>query len=233
MRALSTRNSEPERASRPFEKDREGFVIAEGAGLLVLEELEHAQKRGAPIHAEIIGFGCNGDAYHISAPSPNGIGAARCMEVAMKDAKIDYTDVDYINAHGTSTPLNDAMETLAIIAYKQPIIRSEIEHIRGVDSGGVLRLLLERKLVRILGRKEIPGRPLIYATTKQFLEVFELKDLKDLPTPKEIEELSKSHLEDELVIEGSPEVAVPAPDPLQETPENGFDAEIEGDHQET
>ncbi len=114
MRALSTRNSEPERASRPFEKDREGFVIAEGAGLLILEELEHARKRGAPIHAEIIGFGCNGDAYHISAPSPNGIGAARCMEVAMKDAKINYTDIDYINAHGTSTPLNDLSETMAM-----------------------------------------------------------------------------------------------------------------------
>ncbi len=114
MRALSTRNSEPERASRPFEKDREGFVIAEGAGLLLLEELEHARKRGAPIHAEIIGFGCNGDAYHISAPSPNGIGAARCMEVAMKDAKINYTDIDYINAHGTSTPLNDLSETMAM-----------------------------------------------------------------------------------------------------------------------
>ena len=114
MRALSTRNSEPERASRPFEKDREGFVIAEGAGLLLLEELEHARKRGALIHAEIIGFGCNGDAYHISAPSPNGIGAARCMEVAMKDAKINYTDIDYINAHGTSTPLNDLSETMAM-----------------------------------------------------------------------------------------------------------------------
>ncbi len=114
MRALSTRNSEPERASRPFEKDREGFVIAEGAGLLILEELEHARKRGANIYAEIIGFGCNGDAYHISAPSPNGIGAARCMEVALKDAKISYTDIDYINAHGTSTPLNDMSETMAM-----------------------------------------------------------------------------------------------------------------------
>lgn len=88
-----------------------------------------------------------------------------------------------------------ALETLAIIAYNQPIIRSDIEHIRGVDSGGVLRMLMERKLIRVLGRKEIPGRPLIYATTKHFLEVFELKDLKDLPTPKEIEELGKSRLE--------------------------------------
>ncbi|MCB2148041.1 MAG: SMC-Scp complex subunit ScpB [Deltaproteobacteria bacterium] len=90
-----------------------------------------------------------------------------------------------------------ALETLAIIAYNQPIIRSDIEHIRGVDSGGVIRMLMERKLIRVLGRKEIPGRPLIYATTKHFLEVFELKDLKDLPTPKEIEELSRSRLEEQ------------------------------------
>lgn len=89
-----------------------------------------------------------------------------------------------------------ALETLAIIAYNQPIIRSDIEHIRGVDSGGVLRMLMERKLIRVLGRKEIPGRPLIYATTRHFLEVFELKDLKDLPTPKEIEELSQSRLDE-------------------------------------
>jgi segregation and condensation protein B len=95
-----------------------------------------------------------------------------------------------------------ALETLAIIAYNQPIIRSNIEHIRGVDSGGIIRMLMERKLIRVLGRKEIPGRPLIYATTKYFLEVFELKDLKDLPTPKEIEELSKSRLEEEPDIEG-------------------------------
>lgn len=85
-----------------------------------------------------------------------------------------------------------ALETIAIIAYKQPIIRSDIEHIRGVDCGGILRMLLERKLIRVLGRKEIPGRPLIYATTKQFLEVFDLKDLKDLPTPKEIESLENA-----------------------------------------
>jgi segregation and condensation protein B len=89
-----------------------------------------------------------------------------------------------------------ALETLAIIAYNQPIIRNDIEHIRGVDSGGVIRMLMERKLIRVLGRKEIPGRPLIYATTQHFLEVFELKDLKDLPTPKEIGELSQSRLEE-------------------------------------
>ena len=114
MRALSTRNDEPQRASRPFDKDRDGFVIAEGAGLLVLEELEHATRRGARIYAEIIGFGCNADAYHISAPSPNGMGAAKCMEIALKDARINYDEVDYVNAHGTSTPLNDLSETMAM-----------------------------------------------------------------------------------------------------------------------
>ena len=114
MRALSTRNEEPQRASRPFDKDRDGFVIAEGAGLLILEELEHAARRGAHIYAEIIGFGCNADAYHISAPSPNGMGAAKCMEIALKDARINYDEVDYVNAHGTSTPLNDLSETMAM-----------------------------------------------------------------------------------------------------------------------
>jgi len=114
MRALSTRNDEPQRASRPFDKDRDGFVIAEGAGLLILEELEHATRRGARIYAEIIGFGCNADAYHISAPSPNGMGAAKCMEIALKDAGINYDEVDYVNAHGTSTPLNDLSETMAM-----------------------------------------------------------------------------------------------------------------------
>jgi 3-oxoacyl-[acyl-carrier-protein] synthase II len=114
MRALSTRNEEPQRASRPFDKDRDGFVIAEGAGLLILEELDHAARRGARIYAEIIGFGCNADAYHISAPSPNGMGAAKCMEIALKDAGINYDEVDYVNAHGTSTPLNDLSETMAM-----------------------------------------------------------------------------------------------------------------------
>lgn len=114
MRALSTRNDEPEKASRPFDKERDGFIIAEGAGVLILENLEHALKRGAKIYAEIVGFGSNADAYHISAPSPNGIGAARCMEVGMKDAKINYDEVDYVNAHGTSTPLNDISETMAM-----------------------------------------------------------------------------------------------------------------------
>ncbi|NOQ86545.1 MAG: beta-ketoacyl-ACP synthase II [Deltaproteobacteria bacterium] len=114
MKALSTRNDEPEKASRPFEKDRDGFIMAEGAGILILEELECALKRKAEVYAEIIGFGCNADAYHISAPSPNGIGASRCMEIAMKDAGINYDEIDYVNAHGTSTPLNDMSETKAM-----------------------------------------------------------------------------------------------------------------------
>lgn len=97
-----------------------------------------------------------------------------------------------------------ALETLAIIAYKQPVIRSDVEHLRGVDCGGVLRMLMERNLIRVLGRKEIPGRPIIYATTKQFLEVFDLKNLKDLPTPKEIEDLAKAPLDDATEEEESP-----------------------------
>ncbi|MEN8244277.1 MAG: SMC-Scp complex subunit ScpB [Thermodesulfobacteriota bacterium] len=97
-----------------------------------------------------------------------------------------------------------ALETLAIIAYKQPVIRSDVEHLRGVDCGGVLRMLMERNLIRVLGRKEIPGRPIIYATTKQFLEVFDLKNLKDLPTPKEIEDLAKAPLDDVTEEEKSP-----------------------------
>jgi 3-oxoacyl-[acyl-carrier-protein] synthase II len=112
MKALSTRNDEPEKACRPFEKNRDGFVIAEGAGILVLEELQFALKRRAKIHAELVGYGYTGDAYHITAP--DGDGAIRCMKMAIKDAGLTPEDVDYINAHGTSTPLNDLTETLAI-----------------------------------------------------------------------------------------------------------------------
>lgn len=116
MKALSTRNDEPEKASRPFDAQRDGFVIAEGCGILILEELEHALRRGAKIYAEIIGYGMNADAYHMTAPSPNGEGAAECMELALKDAEITPEQVDYINAHGTGTPLNDVAETKAIKA---------------------------------------------------------------------------------------------------------------------
>jgi 3-oxoacyl-[acyl-carrier-protein] synthase II len=114
MKALSTRNGEPEKASRPFEKNRDGFVVAEGAGILILEDLEFALNRGAKIHAEIVGYGYTGDAYHITAPSPDGDGAARCMRMALRDAGMKPEEIDHINAHGTSTPLNDATETQAI-----------------------------------------------------------------------------------------------------------------------
>lgn len=114
MKALSTRNDEPERASRPFDRQRDGFVIAEGAGMLVLETLEAARARGARIYAEVIGYGANDDAHHMTSPAPDGRGAAECMRRALDDAGIEPTVVGYINAHGTSTPLNDATETLAI-----------------------------------------------------------------------------------------------------------------------
>ena len=114
MKALSLRNDEPEKASRPFEKSRDGFIVGEGAGTVILEELEHARARGARIYAEVIGYGYNADAYHITAPAPDGEGFARCMRMALNDARISPDEVDYINAHGTSTKLNDYTETLAI-----------------------------------------------------------------------------------------------------------------------
>jgi 3-oxoacyl-[acyl-carrier-protein] synthase II len=127
MKALSSRNDAPEKASRPFDKERDGFIAAEGASVLVLEELEHAIKRGARIYAEIIGFGFTSDAYHVVAPDPDADGASRTMKMALNDAQIQPGDIDYINAHGTSTPLNDKVETQAIKqvfgdhAYKLPV----------------------------------------------------------------------------------------------------------------
>jgi len=127
MKALSTRNDDPLKASRPFERDRDGFVVAEGSGIVILEELEHATKRGAKIYAEMAGYGYNGDAYHITAPCPDGDGFIRCIRMALKDALLSPDDVDYINAHGTSTKLNDYVETLSIKevfkekAYKTPV----------------------------------------------------------------------------------------------------------------
>ena len=127
LKALSVRNDAPEKASRPFDKERDGFVIGEGAGIVIMEELEHARARGARIYAEVTGYGYNGDAYHITAPCPDGDGSIRCMRMALRDAGLGPEAVDYINAHGTSTDLNDSSETLAIKkvfgerAYKIPV----------------------------------------------------------------------------------------------------------------
>jgi 3-oxoacyl-[acyl-carrier-protein] synthase II len=113
-KAMSTRNDDPEASSRPWDAERDGFVLANGAGIMILEEMEHAKKRGANIIAELAGFGMSGDAYHVTAPQEDGAGAAQCMEMALRDAAVNADEVHYINAHGTSTPLGDRAETVAV-----------------------------------------------------------------------------------------------------------------------
>ncbi|MCB8967276.1 MAG: beta-ketoacyl-ACP synthase II [Ardenticatenaceae bacterium] len=140
MRALSLRNNEPERASRPFDKDRDGFVLSEGAGILVIERLDHAVERGVHIYAELLGYATSSDAYHVAIPDPEAAGARRAMQWAVDDAGLTLTDIDYINAHGTSTPVNDMMETLAIKrlfgerAYEIPV--SSNKSVLGHAMGG-------------------------------------------------------------------------------------------------
>ncbi|TFG36620.1 MAG: beta-ketoacyl-[acyl-carrier-protein] synthase II, partial [Candidatus Aminicenantes bacterium] len=158
MRALSTRNDEPERASRPWDKDRDGFVMGEGAGIVILEELEHAKRRGAPILAEVLGFGMTSDAYHISAPSEDGDGAKRVIRCALDDAGLNPEDVDYINAHGTSTPAGDVVETRALKGvfgdYAKKIMVSSTKsmtgHLLGASGGlefGIIVLSLVNGIV--------------------------------------------------------------------------------------
>ncbi len=167
MRALSTRNDEPEKASRPFDLERDGFVVGEGAGILVLEEFSYAERRGAKILAEVSGYGMSGDAHHITAPPENGSGAIRVMQATLKDAQVDSSEVDYINAHGTSTPPNDRIETLAIKkvfgqrAYKIPIssTKSMTGHLLGAAGGlegGITVLALRDQIIPPTVNLDVP-----------------------------------------------------------------------------
>jgi len=167
LKALSTRNHEPAKASRPFDRERDGFVVGEGAGILILEELEHARQRGADIYAEVVGYGMSADAYHITAPSTDGDGAIRAMRLTLKDAGITPDQVDYINAHGTSTPPNDRTETAAIRAvfgehaYKLAVssTKSMIGHLLGAAGAveaGVTALTIREQTMHPTINQEFP-----------------------------------------------------------------------------
>jgi 3-oxoacyl-[acyl-carrier-protein] synthase II len=167
MRALSTRNDDPEHSSRPFDADRDGFVIGEGAGVLVLEELDHARRRGAKVYAEVVGYGMSSDAFHITQPSEDGDGAVRVMSNAIKDAGIEPREVGYINAHGTSTFYNDKLETMAIkrvfadAAYRMPVssTKSMMGHLLGAAGGveaGLLALALRDQIMPPTANYEKP-----------------------------------------------------------------------------
>ena len=154
IQALTTRNDDPEHASRPFDKDRDGFLIGEGAGTLILEELEHAKKRGAPIYAEVVGSGITNDAYHRTAPHPEGTGAIKAVKMALNDAGLKPEDVDYINAHGTSTPLNDPTETKVIKevfgehAYKLKVSSTKSMHGHLIGAAGAIEAIISALAIR-------------------------------------------------------------------------------------
>src|SRR6204780_2634568 len=167
MKALSTRNEQPERASRPFDAERDGFVVGEGAGILILESLEHAHRRDAPIFSEIVGYGMSGDAYHITQPAENGDGAFRVMRAALRDAKLSPDDISYVNAHGTSTPIGDTLETIAVKrvfgdrAKKMPVssTKSMTGHLLGGAGGleaGICVLALRDQVVPPTINQETP-----------------------------------------------------------------------------
>jgi 3-oxoacyl-[acyl-carrier-protein] synthase II len=167
LKALSTRNDDPGRASRPFDLERDGFVLGEGAGIVILEELEHARRRGAAIYAEIVGYGMSGDSYHITAPSPDGDGASRAMMMTLRNAGIDGSEVDYVNAHGTSTQPNDKTETAAIRrvfgAHAEKLAisstKSMIGHLLGAAGAveaGVVALTLREQMIHPTVNQEFP-----------------------------------------------------------------------------